>query len=111
MGLILFALMSFKAFRIFGHVRKEARSQSLIKIGEMARVGFLGHLVSGMFLSQAYSIYWAFYIAISAVLWRFLETELSIKPDIASWPSWKWSVPPYDKTMNRREPHGQTSLT
>jgi O-antigen ligase len=111
MGLILFSLMSFKAFRIFGHVRKEARSQVLIKIGEMARVGFLGHLISGMFLSQAYSIYWAFYIAISAVLWRFLETELSIKPHIASLPSWKWSVPPYDKTRNRREHHGQTSLT
>jgi O-antigen ligase len=67
-GLILFALMSLKAFRIFGQVRKKAPSEELVKIGEMARVGFVGHFVSAMFLSQAYSIYWALYIVLSAVL-------------------------------------------
>lgn len=67
-GAILFALMSFNAFRIFGKVRKKGASEELIKIGEMARIGFVGHFISGMFLSQAYSIYWAFYIVTSAVV-------------------------------------------
>ncbi len=67
-GLVLFGLLSFRAFRIFGRVKKGARSEKLVKIGEMAGVGFAGHFISGMFVSQAYSIYWGFYMALSAVL-------------------------------------------
>jgi O-antigen ligase len=75
-GLILFALMSFKTFVIFGQVKKKAgATEELIKISEMARVGFVGHFISAMFLSQAYSIYWAFYIVLSAVVDRLLEEE------------------------------------
>jgi O-antigen ligase len=74
-GFLLFALMSFKAFRIFGQTRKKVQSEELIKISEMARVGFVGHFVAAMFLSQAYSIYWAFYIVLSAVVDRFLKQE------------------------------------
>jgi O-antigen ligase len=74
-GFILFAIMSFKAFMIFGQVRKKAASEELVRIGEMAKVGFLGHFISAMFLSQAYSIYWAFYIVISAVLCNLLAGE------------------------------------
>jgi O-antigen ligase len=74
-GLALFGLLSFRAFRIFGRVKKKARSEKLIKMSEMARLGFAGHFISGMFLSQAYSIYWAFYIVLSAVLQRFLNNE------------------------------------
>lgn len=74
-GFILFALLSLKAFAIFGQVRKEAWNLELIKIGEMARLGFVGHFVSGMFLSQAYSVYWAFYIVLSAVLDNLVKRE------------------------------------
>jgi O-antigen ligase len=68
LGFILFGLMSFNAFRIFSKVRKNARIEALVRIGEMARVGFSGLFITSMFLSQAYSVYWAFYIALSAIL-------------------------------------------
>ncbi len=67
-GLILFALMSFKAFRIFGQVKAKTHPEKLVKISEMARVGFVGHFTAGMFLSGAYSVYWALYIVLSAIL-------------------------------------------
>lgn len=74
-GLILFTLMSYKVFIIARRVIDQSRSEDLVKISEMVRAGFLGHLVSAMFLSQAYSIYWLFYIALSAILQRLLEEE------------------------------------
>lgn len=80
LGFILFGLMSLKAFKIFGQVRKRTQSEELLKIGEMARMGFAGHFITGMFISQAYSIYWAFYIVLSAVLYRFMEKEMEISP-------------------------------
>ena len=76
-GLILFIVMSSRVFVITGRVRSRSRSDDLIRIAEMARAGFLGHLVSGMFLSQGYSIYWVFYIALSASLQRMLEEEVA----------------------------------
>ncbi len=79
LGLILFALMSAKAFMIFIKVRHMALSDDLIKISEMAMIGFAGQFVSSMFLSQAYSIYWSLYIVLSAVLYRMscLNSALS----------------------------------
>jgi O-antigen ligase len=74
-GFLLFAVMSFKAFRIFGRMRKQGQSRELIKIGEMARIGFMGHFITAMFLSQAYSIYWGFYMALSAVLSSLMSEE------------------------------------
>lgn len=74
-GLILFALMSIKAYGIFKRVKRKAQSEELVKIGEMARAGFVGHFIIAMFLSQAYSVYWAFYIVFSAVLYQFMEQE------------------------------------
>jgi O-antigen ligase len=81
-GFILFALISFKAFRIFGKLREKTDSKELIKIAEMARVGFIGHFITVMFLSQAYSVYWAFYIVLSAVLFDLSakEGKLESKP-------------------------------
>ena len=74
-GLILFCLMSINVFRITGQIIGKSRSEELVKISEMAKAGFIGHCISAMFLSQAYSIYWAFYIAFSAVLKHMLDKE------------------------------------
>lgn len=74
-GLILFCLMSFNIFKITGQIIRKSRSEALIKVSEMTRAGFLGHFISAMFLSQAYSVYWAFYIVLSAVLHRMHDLE------------------------------------
>jgi O-antigen ligase len=74
-GFFLFALMSLKAYRIFKQAKQSAQSEDLLKIGEMARAGFVMHFICAMFLSQAYSLYWAFYIVSSAVLRRQMERE------------------------------------
>ncbi|MBJ6727099.1 O-antigen ligase family protein [Geomesophilobacter sediminis] len=73
-GLILFIALTVNAFKIF---RRSTRSSSaeVAQIAEMAAAGFLGQFVSALFLSQAYSAYWAFYIAISSLLLRLMEQE------------------------------------
>jgi len=63
-------LISYKAFRIFSKAKSLGNSLYLLKIGEMARIGFAGHFVSSMFLSQAYSLYWVYFVALSSVLLR-----------------------------------------
>ena len=78
-GLALFLLMSVNVFRIFIKVRANSSSETLIRISEMGNAGFLGLFISGMFLSQAYSIYWAFYIALSAAVNRLLSNETKQK--------------------------------
>jgi O-antigen ligase len=80
-GLLLFAGLSLKAFRIFGRAARQAHSAALTRIGILAKAGFVGHFISSMFLSQAYSIYWIFYIVLSAVLSRFLKGEPTASPD------------------------------
>jgi len=82
-GLILFCLMSLNVFRITRLVIDKARSIELVKLSEMARVGFIGLFISAMFLSQAYSIYWAFYIVLSAVLKHLLDKETETAEIIA----------------------------
>ena len=79
-GFILFCALSFNAFKIFSQIGKNTEIGELAKIGEFAKVGFLGHFISAMFLSQAYSVYWAFYIGFSAVLKRFVETNKISEP-------------------------------
>ena len=80
-GLLLYLWMSFNVLRIFIKVSKESVSDDLVKISEMGFAGFTGLFVSGMFLSQAYSINWAFYVAFSAVTnqlhssQRFLQSK------------------------------------
>ena len=74
-GFIIFILLSCRVFLIAGRTAARSRSEDLVRISEMTRAGFLGHVVSAMFLSQAYSIYWVFYIALSACLQRMLEEE------------------------------------
>lgn len=74
-GMTLFLLMSLNVFRIMTRAHKRSNSKEVAKIAEMGRLGFLGLFVSGMFLSQAYSIYWAFYVAFSAIINQMLIQE------------------------------------
>lgn len=74
-GLLLFCLLSCRAYKIFGLIAEKSRNDGLAHISRMARIGFIGHLLSAMFLSQAYSVYWAFYIALSAVLATLFSRE------------------------------------
>ncbi len=67
-GLALFLLLSFNAYRVFAKVKLVSDASHYWKIGEFAKIGFAGHFVTSMFLSQAYSIYWVYFIALSAVL-------------------------------------------
>ena len=78
-GLTLFILMSLNVLRIFVRVKKRTIQEKLIKIGEMGLVGFTGLFISGMFLSQAYSLYWAFYIVFSAVV-----NQLAVREEAAA---------------------------
>lgn len=77
-GLILFLLLSWNVLGIFRRVKKVAVSDRLIKIGEMGFIGFTGLFISGLFLSQAYSLYWAFYVALSAVVNQLLAREQAL---------------------------------
>lgn len=74
-GFLFFAVMSLNAFRVLGQAKKRAQSIELVKIAEMARMGFVGHFIAAMFLSQAYSVYWAFYMVFSAVVDRLSKQE------------------------------------
>jgi hypothetical protein len=68
-------LLNLNAYIIFSKIAKNNESDELARVGEMARIGFVGNFVCSMFLSQAYSVYWVFYIALSAVLLRFFKGE------------------------------------
>jgi len=70
LGLILFVLISYRAYRIYDKPNNSMTSDREIKISKLAKMSFSGHFVSSMFLSQAYSLYWVFFIALSAILIR-----------------------------------------
>lgn len=74
-GLILFVVISVKAFRIFGMSKSAGKSEQINIMGGIAMIGFTGHFISSMFLSQAYSIYWVFFIALSASISELLRNE------------------------------------
>lgn len=74
-GLILYVMMTCKVFSITSLILKKSQSDDFVKISEMAKAGFIGHVVCAMFLSQAYSIYWVFYIVLSAKLHQLLNEE------------------------------------
>lgn len=80
-GLTLFLLMSKNVLLIFRRVKKAEVPESLIKIGEMGLVGFSGMFTASLFLSQAYSLYWAFYVALSAVASQLLAREQKLAPE------------------------------
>lgn len=68
LGLGLFLLLSLNIFRIFDKVRKKSVNIELVRIAEAGMVGFGAMFTAAMFLSQAYSIYWVFYVVFSAVV-------------------------------------------
>ena len=74
LGFALFLLLSLNAYKIFADITKNSGEPGFVRLGELAQAGFVGHFVATMFISQAYSVSWAFYIVLSAVLNR-LHTE------------------------------------
>lgn len=82
LGLILFCLMSFNVIKITGCVINKSQSEALVKLAEMTRASFIGHFISAMFLSQAYSVYWAFFVVLSAVLKYLLDKEFAVAEDV-----------------------------
>jgi O-antigen ligase len=81
-GMILFAWISYNALTLFGKGKNIKSSNTLGIIGGMARIGFIGHIIAGMFLSQAYSISWVFFIALSARIKDFVREERLAKKQI-----------------------------
>lgn len=79
-GFILFLVLSLNAYRIFAETARGGGDAWLAKLGVLAQAGFIGHFVASMFLSQAYSVYWAFYIALSAVLTHIRTQTVVAKP-------------------------------
>jgi len=77
LGFILFILMNVYTYRNFLFVAKNGLSTDLVGIGTIARIGFIGNLVCSFFLSQAYSIYWVFFVVFSIVL-RRLNSKASV---------------------------------
>lgn len=67
-GLIIFCLLTFRSIKIFRQTGKYAENSQLRLIGDAAAFGFIAQVVCTIFLSQAYSVYWVFFIALSAVL-------------------------------------------
>lgn len=80
-GFILFLLLSFNVLRIINRGTEIVVSKDLVRLCEMGFAGFLGLFISGMFLSQAYSIYWAFYVAFSAVVSQLLSRQQTLRSE------------------------------
>ena len=76
-GLVLFIAMTLTALFGFVRVKKEGASEDLIRIAEMGFIGLMGQVVSIMFLSQAYSPYWVFYMVLPTVMLRLSAQENS----------------------------------
>ncbi len=76
-GLLLFITMMFTAFIGFMQVLRSGASEDLIRIAEMGFIGLVGQVASIMFLSQAYSPYWVFYMVLPTVLLRLSAREKS----------------------------------
>lgn len=79
-GLCLYLIITIKAFNIFNRARKFRFLDGLASIGEMAKIGFLGNFIGSMFLSQAYSIYWIFYLALSSCIQGLIENSRQNSP-------------------------------
>ena len=77
LGFIIFILMNVFTYKNFSFVAKNGLSTDLVGIGTTARIGFIGNLVCSFFLSQAYSIYWVFFVVFSIVL-RRLNSNVSV---------------------------------
>jgi O-antigen ligase len=74
-GLFLYLLVSLNVLRIFCKVKRLSKQKDIKLFVEMGIVGFVGMFTSAFFLTQAYSIYWVFYVVISAVVNRLFESQ------------------------------------
>jgi len=74
-GLILFVMLSVNAFRIFSKAKRIGKHERIKIICEMSMIGFAGNFVSSMFLSQAYSMLWVFFISLSTSVRELLINE------------------------------------
>lgn len=77
-GLLLFLLMSLNVVRIFLRTKSQSNQDELVRIAEMGFAGFVGMFIASLFLSQAYSVYWAFYVVFSAVVSQMLIREKAV---------------------------------
>ena len=75
LGLVLFIAMIVNAFIGFVRVKRSDASIDLTKIAEMGFIGLIGHVASIIFLSQAYSPYWVFYMVLPFVLLKLSAQE------------------------------------
>ena len=60
-------------------MRNSTEQPKLSKISELGSIGFIGMFTASLFISQAYSIYWAFYIVFSAVVQQLYHIEINNK--------------------------------
>ncbi len=74
-GLALFIAMTYTALAGFLRVKRSGASEDLTRIAEMGFIGLVGQVTSIMFLSQAYSPYWVFYMALPTVLLKLSAQE------------------------------------
>ncbi len=74
-GLLLYLALSINVVKVCINIIRNYQSPAIIKIVEMVLVGFTGSFVSGLFISQAYSMYWAFFIVTSAVIMQLLKNK------------------------------------
>lgn len=78
-GLLLYCLMCINIYGITSRIIINSRSQDLLKLAEMTKAGYLGSFISSLFLSQAYSIYWVFYLVLSAVFVKISEIKTNCR--------------------------------
>lgn len=70
-GFFLFLIISYNVLKIFGAASTTNSTEQIKGIGGIAKIGFLGNITAAMFLSQAYSIYWVLFVALSmAIQWQ-----------------------------------------
>jgi O-antigen ligase len=79
-GLILYLVISYKAFRILG-ARNINSTEPMTQIGKTARIAFAGYFVAAFFLSQAYSLFWVIFISVSAVMIHIERDSIAYSAD------------------------------
>lgn len=81
-GMLLFLMLTWNGIKIFVRASRNAKSVKLKKIGETGLAGIVGMFTSAFFLSQAYSLYFAFYVMFSVVVSRLLAKEVALEDKV-----------------------------
>ena len=73
-GFIIFIALTMRCFKVFSSLKRlKNTSKEIVEIKTMAsliQLGFIGHCVAAFFLTQAYSMFFTLFFALSAVLGR-----------------------------------------